>query len=354
MRLLGPLVSPELLLLGLLVPLVWAVWLRQHRRAAIRFSGIDRLQRQKPTAAVRLRAVVPVLRTLALAAMVIAIARPRKGNEETRIVAEGIAVEMVVDTSTSMLAEDFAVGEDHKNRLDVVKQVFRGFVKGDETLPGRESDLIGMIAFARYADSKCPLTLDHENLLEALEKTQIVTARGEDGTAIGDAIALGVERLQNIKRRRQQTSRPEEVKSKVMIVLTDGENNAGEIAPTKAAEMASAFGIRIYTIGTGTKGEAPFPTRDFMGRRKLIPMRVNIDEETLTKVAQVTGGKYFRATDRNKLREIYEEIDALERSEIEEVRYMQYAEKAPPLLLLAFGLLGAEVLLVNTRFRKIP
>jgi len=220
-------------------------------------------------------------------------------------------------------------------------------------LEGRPEDLIGMIAFAMYPDSKCPLTLDHDNVLAVLDQTEIDLEQSGTRTAIGDAVALGVERLMDIDRRREADDR-KNVKSKVMILLTDGESNAGEITPTRAAELAATTGTKIYTIGAGTRGTAPFPMRDFSGRVRLVPQRVSIDEDTLKEIARITGGTYFRATDTSSLESIYAKIDELERSETEEKRYLQYSEKAPWLLGLAFAMLGLEVGLVNTRFRKIP
>jgi Ca-activated chloride channel family protein len=303
--------------------------------------------------ATRLRVLIPVSRTVAVGALILALARPQQGDEQTRIFSEGIAIEMVVDVSGSMQAMDFELDGQRKNRLEAIKKVFGEFVSGGKKLEGRPDDLIGMIAFAMYPDSKCPLTLDHDNLLTIVEQTEIDTEQTGSRTAIGDGIALGVERLLDIDRRRKDADR-NQVKSKVMILLTDGESNAGEIDPKRAAELAATMDVKIYTVGVGTRGMAPVPVRDFTGRLRFVSQRVNIDEDTLKEIARITGGRYFRATDTSSLENIYAEIDQLEKTETEEKRYLQYREKAPWLLGLAFAMVSLEIGLVNTRFRKIP
>jgi Ca-activated chloride channel family protein len=280
---------------------------------------------------------------------------------------EGVAIELVVDRSGSMRAQDFTLDGRSVSRLDAVKRVVQQFVTGGERLPGRPDDLIGLIVFARYADSRCPLTLDHEHLTETVRATQFVGAaerEQEDGTAIGDAIGLAVERLSSLDERVKVRS-ADVIKSKVIVLLTDGENNAGDLEPAVAADMAAALGIRIYTIGAGTEsGYAPVPV-DIGGRIVSQRMRVSIDEKTLREIARRTGGLYFRATDTDSLEEIYARIDELERTEIEQQRYTEYHELAvepwrlgplplPPLLAMVLILLAAEVLLTATRFRTLP
>jgi Ca-activated chloride channel homolog len=227
--------------------------------------------------------------------------------------------------------------------------------------------MIGLVTFAGYPDSKCPLTLDHSFLVSTLEQSQIVspeTAAEEDGTAIGEALALAVERLSDLDRRRE-VAKVNRVKNKIIVLLTDGENNRGDIAPEKAAEMAKAMDITIYTIGAGTDGWAPRPQIGPFGGRSMRPVRVSIDEDTLRGIAKITGGRYWRATDTESLKEVYAEINELEKTETEEKRYLQYKELAteglrlggfdiPPLLIIAMVLLILEVVLVNTRLRKIP
>ena len=247
----------------------------------------------------------------------------------------------------------------HVDRLTAIKSVAGKFVTGDESLDGRFSDLIGLITFAGYADGVTPPTLDHGFLRSSLNQTEIVTARSEDGTAIGDAIALAVEKLTAL-----DENRDEKVKSKIIILLTDGENTAGELEPVAAAELAQTLGIKIYTIGVGTQGQAPIPVRDpFSGRQNIRMMQVNIDEVTLKKVAEVTEGKYFRAVDTNSLTEIYKEIDLLEKTKVETENFVDYSELAVqsyrsgpasvwPTLLIAFTFLASSVVLQNSWLKE--
>jgi len=368
---------PMFLTLLVLLPLIGWRWSRRRHRSAIRFSTLAPLRTAGRTWAVGARHLVPALRFLAVALLIICLARPQKGDEETRIFSEGIAIQMLVDRSSSMLAQDFILNGQRVNRLDAVKAVALSFVLGDKKadLPGRPDDLVGMIAFAAYADSFCPLTLDHAYLAETLEQVRIVQpeeGRDEDGTAIGDALALAVLRMRDLTREREALSL-NRVKSKVLVLLTDGEQTRGDLSPEKGAELAAAEGIKVYTIGVGTRGMAPMPRQNpFTGQVELVQTPVSIDEETLKRVAQLTGGEYFRATDTESLRKIYARIDELEKTETEEKRYLQTAELAtqsvtldvpwlprllrttPPLLLVVLGLLVFEIVLANTRFRKIP
>ncbi len=353
-------------LLLLLVPIWWR-WLGRKPHAAVRFSSITWLQEQGRSWRIKTRHLLPVLRTVTVGLLVVCLARPQQPNQETRIFSQGIAIQMLVDRSSSMRAMDFHIEGRRVDRLAAVKKVFKEFVLGADDLAGRPDDLIGMITFAGYADSRCPLTLDHAFLVETLDQTGIVSpeeGRDEDGTAIGDAIALAVERLRDLERRRQVTP-TRKIKSKIMILLTDGENNRGDFSPQKAAELAAAFGIKIYTIGAGTTGIAPMPVRDAFGAVHMQPTRVSIDEATLKQVASITDGRYWRATDTESLREIYAEINELEKTETEEKRYFQYAELAteavrirglriPPLLAIVGAALALEIIMANTRLRKVP
>ena len=355
------------LLLLVLVPWIWWQQLRRNGRPALLFSSIQPITRLASAWAVSARHLVPLLRTVALVILIICLARPQKGNEQTRIFAEGVAIQMLVDRSGSMQAMDFHIDGKPVDRLTAVKKVAREFVLGredGEVLAGRPDDLIGLIVFGTYADSLCPLTLDHDYLVKTLDSTQVATTNTEAATAIGDALALSVERLRVIEQQRDLDD-TRKIKAKIVILLTDGENTAGDFEPLQAAEMAAAFGIKVYTIGVGTKGMAPMPSTDIFGRRAMRPMPVNIDEDTLRKIADVTGGQYFRATDTNSLQEIYATINKLEKTKIEERRYMQYRELAtasvdvgsltvPPLLLIVLILIVLEIVLSNTRFRRIP
>ena len=317
----------------------------------------------------RLRPLLPVVRVLAITLLAVCLARPIKANEQTRVLVDGIAIGLVVDRSGSMEAMDFTIGGEPATRLAALKDVVRDFVSGGDGLVGRPNDLVGLVTFSRFADSICPLTLDHEHLLAALDAVRLAANREEDGTAIGEGIALGVERLKEVGGQARPDGNPAReptrppVKSRILILLTDGENNAGEIDPLAAADLAKAYGIRIYTIGMGTRGLAPFPARDPFGNRVMTRVQVSIDEDLLTEVANRTGGRYFRATDSRSLAEIYAEIDRLEKTETEQRRYLQWTDLAvtgvrlgdldlPPLLALVAILLAADLLLASTRFRS--
>ncbi|MFO0828958.1 MAG: VWA domain-containing protein [Phycisphaerales bacterium] len=314
------------------------------------------------------------LRTAAIALVVISLARPVKADSQTRVRVEGIAIQLVLDRSSSMLAMDFSINGEQVDRLTALKAVVRDFVLGDGTgstdLHGRPNDMVGVVSFAKFADSICPLTLDHDHLLAGVRQLAVARTAQEDGTAIGDGVALGVERLKDISARNDPSSSASaddnapKVKSRVMILLTDGENNSGDIDPLAAAELAQAYGIKLYTIGVGTRGRAPFPVTDVFGRTFLDRIEVSIDEDLLKRMAETTGGRYFRATDTDSLRSIYAEIDRLERTETESRRYLQFADFAveplrvggvtvPPFLAVAFVLLFLDLFLASTRLRTL-
>jgi Ca-activated chloride channel family protein len=334
---------PWMLLALLALPLLWFLWLRPQRRPVIRFSDLAELRAAGGNVNRRARLVLPGLRSIALLCLVVAAARPQRADESSRIFAEGIAIQMVVDTSGSMQDVDLSPPGARVTRLDVVKSVFQKFVRGEQDieLPGRPNDLIGMIRFARYADAVCPLTLDHENLLEVLEQTEIVRRPEEDGTAIGDGLALAVERLKDLKR---TTGSGDQITitSRVVILLTDGEDNAGKVKPQVAGELAATYGIKVYTIMAGT-GEL----LGFGFRRAL-------DDRQLRHIAEVTGGKHFRAQDEKSLEGIYAEIDELERTEVEERRFVRWRELSHWWLVAAFACIGLQTFLDATRLRKIP
>lgn len=354
-----------LLLLG--IPLiVWRMWARR-KWAAVRFSSTQIAGSLPTTLKVRMRWLLPALRITGLVVLIVALARPQKGTERTKIFSEGIAIEMIVDRSGSMRAMDFKIDGKRVDRLSAIKDVAGKFINGDgNKLKGRAHDMVGMVTFARYADNVSPLTLDHSYLIDKLNTTEIVRDRSEDGTAIGEAIGLGVERLRTLKERKSAKGKTQPIKSKVIILLTDGENNQGDLTPRQAAELAKAMGVKIYTIGVGTRGQAPVPVLNpFTGREQLRMMPVNIDEGTLKEIAKTTAGQYFRATDTDSLHEIYATIDKLEKTKIDERRFAEYRELAikpipagtttlPPLLLVAFALLALEGVLSNTWLRRIP
>jgi Ca-activated chloride channel family protein len=271
-------------------------------------------------------------------------------------------MEIVVDRSSSMLAMDFQKDGRRADRLTALKDVAGRFVLGGDGLAGRPGDLIGLVVFSRFADSTCPLTLDHDYLVQVLQGTDVAGTRAEDGTAIGEAVALAAERLRDATERGGDLPKP---KSKVIVLLTDGENNAGEIDPVTAAEVCRTNGITLYAIGMGTIGEAPYPMQGPFGGTQLVPVPVRIDEKLLKEMAAKTGGQYFRATDSGSLAQIYETIDRLEKTTTEQRRYLQFRDLAvegtdlagvrvPPLLLVAFALAALELLLAQTRWRTLP
>jgi len=349
-RVLWPLPWAWALLLLLLLPPLW-FWWRWRRETGVRFSALFTLRAAATGNARRLRMILPILRTAAMACLIIAIARPQRPDESSRIYAEGIAIQMVVDTSTSMLNTDLSPPGRVQTRLDVVKDVFRRFVTGDDKLPGRQNDLIGMIRFALYPDSVCPLTLDHDALLNVLDNTRTVLwvddqnrihgERDEDRTAIGDALGLAVERLKDLKRT-SGSGEQYEIKSRIIILLTDGENNAGMIEPEAAGELAARYGIKVYTIMAGVP------------EQQALIGQIPIDDSELRKIAEITGGKHFRADNYDSLEEVYGEIDRLERTRTEERRYVQWGELGWPWLLAAFICLSTQTLLDATWLRKIP
>ncbi|MCA9187884.1 MAG: VWA domain-containing protein [Pirellulaceae bacterium] len=352
--------NPSIWFLTLLVIVPWLlVRSLRYRTESLSFSstnGLDRLPRSWKQ---RLQWLPTFMTLLALLLLIVAVARPREGRKEAVSSTEGIAIELVVDRSGSMQALDFKLRNETVDRLSAIKDVASRFVLGGDNLNGRASDLIGLVTFARYADGITPPTMDHSFVVGQLHDTEIVDREPEDGTAIGDAIGLATEKLNGLKR-----SGSQKITSKVMILLTDGANNSGDIDPVQAAELASSFGVKIYTIGVGTKGLAPIPVTDpFTGRKVLRMMEAHIDEDTLTKIAELTGGKYFRATDTASLENIYKEIDELEKTKFEEKQYVEYREwaietitlagvSAPALAWLSLWLLAGREVLVHTLFRQ--
>lgn len=283
---------------------------------------------------------------LAAAAILLglALAGPRVPDRSQRVEREGIAIMMAVDISGSMRALDLSEGDKERTRLEAVKSVFEEFIVGQGELAGRPDDAVGIISFAGFADTRCPLTLDHSILLQIADTLEIVTERREDGTAVGDGLGLAVERL-----------RASEARSKVVILLTDGVNNRGEETPLAAAELAATEGIKVYTIGAGTRGMAKVRVPDpFTGRERVRKVEVEIDEETLQAIAERTGGRYFRATDSAALREVYQSIDSLERSKIGEERFREYTEYYRHFTGAALLLAALAWLLMATVFRRLP
>jgi Ca-activated chloride channel family protein len=331
--------DPLFLLVGLAAPLVYALAARLP--AAVTYSSLGLVDSAPRSWRTRLARLPAWLFAAAVLALAVALAGPRTGNATSRVQREGIAIAMVVDRSGSMQARDFVRGNTSISRLDVVKEVFRRFVA--EAGGGRPDDLVGLVAFARYADGLCPLTLDHGNLLSILADVEIAAERSEDGTAIGEGLALAVERLRGV-----------EVSSKVAILLTDGVNNAGDIDPLHAADLAAQHGIRVYAIGAGSSGLAPVPVRLPGGRTALRQAHVEMDEATLRQIADRTGGRYFHAAGASGLAEVIEEIDRLERSEVTEIRYLTYEYHYAGWVGGALAAIVGAALLSGTALRRLP
>lgn len=318
---------------ALIVALMIWYQLRQRRRrtAAIKFSDVRIVSRASKSVRHRFRALLPLLRVLAVIAFILAFARPRAGTEIREITSEGIDIMLALDVSSSMQAEDF---KPH-NRLYVAKEEIKKFVNR------RTNDRIGLVVFARNSFTQCPLTVDYGVLLKFVD--QIDFGVVEDGTAIGMAIANGVNRL-----------RDSESKSKIMILLTDGDNNAGEIDPLTAANLATAFGIKIYTIGAGKPGNAMFPVQDPIFGKRYVYQPTKINEEALQEIADITGGQYFRARSGEELDEIYQQIDEMEKTEVKVAQHTQYTELFHYFTFSGFALIVLEMLLAGSVFRKLP
>ena len=359
--------SPWALILLIILPAMAYLMLRRKGTAAVRFPSLVDMKNCLLSWRIRFRPILMFARLLCVALLIVALARPRKGTVLSEISTEGVAIEAVVDHSGSMQTEMDYYG-DKLNRLEVVKKVLSDFIEGNKKdLKGRSSDLIGLISFARYADTLCPLVHSHNVLIEFLKKTEIVKIRSEDGTAIGDAIALGAARLkkaeEEIRQRKQQLISSGEkisddkesgfkIKSKVMILLTDGINNAGQYDPLEAAELAKKWGIKIYTIGIGS-GQAYTTIQTPLGTYKM-PTSQQLDEGLLKAIAEKTGGFYGRADDAKTLLSIVKKIDELEKSKVTSVQYTQFAEHFGPWTLAALLVLVTEMLASCTIFRKIP
>jgi Ca-activated chloride channel family protein len=327
---------PWFLLLLLLLPV--AAWWRgrQGKPAAFLYSSVQLVSGVANITQSSAGRALAALRWLVLALFIVGLARPQFVESETAVKASGIDIVVAIDLSGSMEAEDFELNRQRVNRLTIAKDVLKKFV---EKRPG---DRIGLVAFAGKAYVAAPLTLDHDFLQMNIERLELHTI--EDGTAIGSGLSAAINRLRELKS-----------KSKIVIVMTDGVNNAGKVPPLTAAEAAQALGIKVYTIGVGTRGLAPVPRGvDFFGRKVYGQAEVDIDEKTLTSIAQKTGGEYFRADNTDTLRKIYERIDTLEKSEVETKKYVHIKELFHWVVAPGLGLLLLEVLLGNTVWRKLP
>ena len=320
-----------LYLLLLLIPMIgWYIYKLSKNQASLQVSSTEVFDAPgASTWKVWLRHVPFVLRMAAIAVLIVILARPQSTNSWQNSSTEGIDIMLAMDISGSMRAQDLK-----PDRLEASKDVAASFING------RPNDNIGLVVFAAESFTQCPLTTDHTVLLNLFKDVQPGII--QDGTAIGLGLANAVSRIKD-----------SQAKSKVIILLTDGVNNQGEIAPVTAAEIAKTFGVRVYTIGVGTQGKAPYPWQTAFGV-KYVDVDVEIDEPTLKQIAATTGGQYFRATDNASLKEIYSEIDKMEKTKISVQEYSKNQEEYKNWALLLFSLLLVEILLRNTLLRNIP
>jgi Ca-activated chloride channel family protein len=322
---------PYVLLLLLLIPLaIWYVARRRPERS-VAYSSLDLLLGAGLEASAWKRYTTLALRMLVLTLVIVALARPQTGRSKHTTHSEGIDIMLALDTSGSMQAQDF----EPKNRLHVAKEVIKEFILK------RPEDRIGLVVFAADAMTQCPLTLDHTLLTKLVDGVDFGML--DDGTAIGVGLATCCNRL-----------RSSQSKSKIIVLLTDGQNNAGMVDPTTAARVAASLGFKVYTIGVGTRGRAPIPVDDPVFGRRLISVEVDIDEVTMRKIADLTGGQYFRATDRDELVAIYAQIDRMEKSRVESETFVEYSERFVWFILPALGLLILELGLAETVLRETP
>ena len=328
---------PYLLLLLLLLPL--AAWLkgRRGKPPAFVYSSTQLLRGVQEITKSNAGGFLAAVRWLALALLIIALAQPRLTKyDTTKTTASGVDIVVAFDLSGSMAAEDFEIKGERVNRVKMAKSVLEKFVAK------RSSDRIGLVAFGTQAYIASPITLDHDFLLKNLERMDLNTINGNQ-TAIGSGLSTSVNRLRELKS-----------KSKIVILMTDGVNNAGKIAPLTAAEAAKALGVKVYTIGVGTQGQAPMPATDMFGRRGYQMVPVDIDEATLTKISDMTGGKYYRADNAANFEAIYADIDKLEKTEADVKKFAQHTELFAWLIALGIVMLTAEIVLGQTVLRRLP
>src|SRR5271167_1636040 len=327
---------PEWFWLLSLLPLVMLWRGRRGPIAAIEYSDVGLVRDLARGSRSRIGRWAWLFPVLAGVLMIVGLARPQRDHSRTEVIAKGIDIVLGLDVSGSMQALDFTINHQRVNRIEVVKSVVSKFIEQ------RPDDRIGLIAFAGAPYLVSPLTLDHDWLQQNLERVNVAAA-ADDGTAIGSAIAAGVNRL-----------RTTAAKSKVVILLTDGVNNAGKISPLAAAEAAKALGVKIYTIGVGVRGKAPIPVKDQAGRLHLIMAQVDVDEKTLQAVAEETGGRFYRATDTDSLQKIYEQINQFEKSAQTVQKFAHVEELYPWALIPSVAILGLALLLQHTRLRRLP
>jgi len=325
--------DPWYLLLLLLLPLLLLRrrWVQRNLKGGLTFSQLGLAGQLGFSWTTRFFKGLYFFKLIGIAAVILAFARPQLGSAEEDILTEGVDIMIAIDISGSMAAEDFRP----KNRISVAKQVVQDFVRG------RQSDRIGLVVFAAKSFTKCPLTIDYDVLLRQIDDVNLGAI--EDGTAIGNGLATAVNRLRLSK-----------AKSRVIILLTDGVNNSGEIDPLTAADIAKSLGIKVYTVGVGREGIAPFPVNDPVFGKRYVDVEVKIDEEILQKISESTGAQYFRAFDSDSLQNIFKTIDGLEKSKISVKSYTHYNEIFSYFLWPGLSFLVGEALLSYTRFRKLP
>ncbi len=326
--------TPWAFILLLVFPLLW--WVRRRREVpALRVSTTVPFSLVGRSWAVSGAKLVPLCAVLALLLMIVALARPRLGIEHSTVKTAGVNIVIALDTSGSMAALDFKQDDKVVDRLEAVKQVVDRFVAG------RSGDRIGLVVFGTEAFTQIPLTRDYNTISSILEEVEIGAA-GEK-TAIGDALGISLKRLEDI-----------ESKSNIIVLLTDGENTAGELSPILSAELAADRGVKVYTIGVGTRGKVPFLVDHPLFGKRYVYQEVSMDEGTLKEIARNTGGLYFRAEDAEALSKIWATIDRMEKSEVEVTSWTEYREYYTTPLLIALGLLLLSVMLANTRFLRVP
>lgn len=320
----------------LLLPvLAWLKGKRGHPPAFL-YSSVQLVRAVLNVSRSRSGGFLAALRWLALAAFIIALAQPRLSKSQTQIKASGIDIAVAIDLSGSMASEDFVVNGDRVSRIDMAKKVLKKFIDK------RPNDRIGLIAFATDAYIAAPLTLDHDFLLQNLDRLDLDVIDGSH-TAIGSGLSTAINRL-----------RDQKAKSKIVILMTDGQNNSGKLDPLTVAEAAQALGVKVYTIGVGMRGQAPMPGRDIFGRKVYQMIPVDIDEDTLQKIADMTGGKYYRADNAERFEQIYSEIDKLEKSQAVIKKYTEFQELFVWPLVAGLALLLTELALKHTVMRRLP
>lgn len=351
--------SPQwfILLAPLFLFCIYDYFRRRNQRASVVFSTTSVLENVPQSLASHVKRYLSILFYVGMVLVITALARPQQGIRESHIVGNGISIVMCVDRSGSMAAEDFSIDGIPVDRLQAVKKVFHDFVTGSKEFHGRPNDLIALITFGGFVDSCCPLTLDHNSLLELLEKIKtpvpLFDRNGnvirtnvtdeESGTAIGDALASGVE-----------LARTSPNKTKIIVLLSDGMQTAGALTPEEGIKIAQTYGIKVYTIGVGSNGIVPFPQYLPTGQKIMTQQLLEFDPGTLETIAQATGGRYFHANDLDSLKKVYEEIDNLERTKFDAGTFAQYRDNYLPFAIFGIVFLVSFAVLRSTRFRTFP